>query len=150
VTRALAALVVVAAIAAAAPSAARAHEVLHEVEPGRAVAVRAYFADGEALAYAAYEVYSPADPNLPHQKGRTDRNGWLAFVPDVAGKWRVKVVDASGHGLDLQVDAAPGAAATAAPRSTAALLLRPLAGLAVIAAVFGALVAAYRRRGPVR
>ena len=62
-----------------------AHEVLHQVEWNRAVALRAYFADGEVLAYAQYEVYSPADPKIPHQKGRTDRDGWLAFVPDGAG-----------------------------------------------------------------
>ena len=74
---------------AAAP--ALAHETLHEVERGKAIAVKAYFADGEVLAYTAYEVYSPADPKIPYQKGRTDRSGWLAFVPDAPGKWRVKV-----------------------------------------------------------
>ncbi len=145
-TRAAAALLAAAAGAIAAPRAARAHEVLHDVERGRAVAVRAYFADGEALAYAPYEIYSPADAALPHQKGRTDRSGWLAFVPDAPGKWRVKVTDASGHGLDLQVDAAAGAA-SAAPASTLGFALRPIAGIAAIGVVFGALFALYRRRG---
>ena len=94
--------------------AARAHEVLHQVEWNRAVALRAYFADGEVLAYAQYEVYSPADPKIPHQKGRTDRDGWLAFVPATPGKWRVKVVDDTGHGLDAAVESAPASAAAAA------------------------------------
>jgi len=135
--------------AALAASPARAHETLHDVERGRAIAVRAYFADGDCLAYAAYEVYSPADPRIPHQKGRTDRNGWLAFVPDAAGKWRVKVIEATGHGLDLEIDAATSALAPAVPsgpRSPVAFVLRPLVGLAAIGAVFAALYLGYRRK----
>jgi nickel transport protein len=133
------------------PAVARGHEVLHEIDRGRAVAVKAFLADGEVLAYKQYEIYSPADPRIPHQKGRTDRSGWLSFVPDAPGKWRVKVIDDTGHGLDLQVDALPGAAATpspgATPASTAAFILRPLVGLAVIVGVFGLLFVVYRHRG---
>lgn len=138
-----------AAIAVLAPAAGRAHEVLHQIERNRAVAVRAYFADGEVLAYTPYEVYSPADPRIPYQKGRTDRSGWLAFVPDAPGAWRVKVVDETGHGLDLEVDAAASPAVApgqgTSPASTAAFVLRPLAGVAAIVVVFGVLFAVYRR-----
>lgn len=126
---------------------ALAHETLHEIARGKAIAVRAFFADGEPMAYAAYEVYSPADPKIPHQKGRTDRGGWLAFVPDAPGRWRVKVIEASGHGLDLEVDAGdPGT--PRGPASGAAFVLRPLAGLAVIGAVFAALYLRRRRKEP--
>jgi nickel transport protein len=125
---------------------ALAHEVLHEVRRGNAVAVRAWFPDGESLAYVQAEVFSPRDAAIPHWKGRTDRNGWLAFVPDVPGAWRVRIVDASGHGLDTTVDvpSLPGAdvaagAAAAPPSSTLAFVLRPVVGVAVIAAVFGGL-----------
>ena len=97
---ALAALILVAPI----PS-AHAHEVLHTVERGKAIAVKAFFADGEVLAYTEYQVFSPADPRTPYQKGRTDRSGYLAFVPDVPGAWRVKVADTTGHGLDVVVNA---------------------------------------------
>jgi nickel transport protein len=155
-----AAALVAALAAVLVPGDARGHGVLHEVERGRAVAVRARLAGGAALAYAQYEVYSPADAGIPHQKGRTDRSGWLAFVPDVPGRWRVKIVDGTGHGLDVEVDAAPAPsvpappAATSVPAppaaasvSTAAFVLRPLLGLAAIAAVFGLLLAVYRRKG---
>jgi nickel transport protein len=151
-----AALLLVAAVAVLAPCAARAHEVLHQLEWNRAVALRAYFADGEVLAYAQYEVYSPVDPKIPHQKGRTDRDGWLAFVPMAPGTWRVKVVDDTGHGVEIAVDsprasaAAAAASGAAAPRSTAAFVLRPLVGLAAIAGVFGVLLGVYRRQGPRR
>lgn len=131
---------------------ALAHEILHEVQRGMAIAVKAYFVDGEVLAYTTYEVYSPADPKIPYQKGRTDRSGWLAFVPDAPGKWRVKVIDDTGHGLDVEVDASAGAP-TAAPApgaaavSSAAFILRPLLGLLAIGSVFAALFFTYRRRG---
>jgi len=134
------------------PMVATAHEVLHTVERGRAVAVKAYFADGEVLAYTQYEVFSPADTKIPHQKGRTDRNGYLAFVPDAKGVWRVKVVDSTGHGLELTVDAAEAAAGATGSAgsqavSTAAFVLRPLVALAAIGAIFAALVLLRRRKG---
>jgi nickel transport protein len=149
-------LVALAAALALLPLAASAHEVLHTVERGKAVAMKVYFADGETLAYTQYEIFSPADPKIPMQKGRTDRNGYLAFVPDTAGKWRVKVVDDGGHGLDTQVDVgAPGESGSGREQgssalSTAAFVLRPIAGLAVIGAVFVAIVVLRRRKGAAR
>jgi nickel transport protein len=131
-----------------------AHEVLHEVERGHAVAVRARFPDGGSLAYVEAEVFSPSDPSIPYWKGRTDRNGWLAFVPDVPGPWRVRIVDSSGHGLDTRVDvAAPGAdggATGVAPSggATLAAVFRPVVGVALIAAIFGFLYLRARRTRP--
>jgi nickel transport protein len=137
-------------LAALLPLTASAHEVLQTVARDKAIALRFYFPDGEALAYDAYEVYSPADPNIPHQKGRTDRNGWLAFVPDAAGKWRVKVTDNTGHGLDTLIDAGPIAAGASTSSGTAAstlgFVLRPVVGLALIGAIFWVLVTVYRRK----
>jgi nickel transport protein len=134
---------------------ASAHEVLHEVQWGRAVAVRAWFPDGEPLAYVQAEVFSPADGKVPHWKGRTDRNGWLAFVPDAAGTWRVRIVDSTGHGLDTGVDiAAPlsgdAAQGSAGPpgKDSLAFLLRPVVGVVLIAAIFAFLHLRGRRSAP--
>ncbi len=145
-----AAAVAALALLAAAPAAA--HEVRHEVQRGRAIAVRATYADGEPLAYCEAEVYAPADGKIPWQKGRTDRKGWVAFVPDGPGTWRVRVVDTTGHGVvaEVVVDAtdpaaAPAAEARGAPR-VLALALRPLLAVAVIGAVFAALSWRARRR----
>lgn len=140
-----------AALVALAAAPALAHETLHEVRRGTAIAVKAFHADGEVLAYTAYEVYSPVDPKIPHQKGRTDRGGWVAFVPDAPGRWRVKVLEDTGHGLDVLVEAgAPGEqagqVASAGGLPTAAFVLRPLIGLAVIGAVFAALYLSRRRK----
>jgi nickel transport protein len=131
---------------------ASAHEVLHEVQRGRAVAVHAWFPDGESLAYVQAEVFSPADGKVPYWKGRTDRNGWLAFVPDVPGTWRVRIVDTTGHGLDTTVEVAspgvgePASGPSAPGASPLAVALRPVAGVALIAVIFGWLVVRGRRR----
>jgi nickel transport protein len=150
--RAFRALVALALLGVTTPAAA--HEVLHEVQRGRAVAVHAWFPDGESLAYVQAEVFSPADGKVPHWKGRTDRNGWLAFVPDVPGRWRVRIVDSTGHGLDTEVEVAslapegagapPGAGASGL--ASLDLVLRPVVGVALIAALFGFLYLRGKRR----
>jgi len=132
-----------------------AHETLHQVVQGKAVAVRAYESDGEPLALTPFEVYSPAEPKVAWTTGTTDRDGWLAFVPNGPGRWRVRVIEVTGHGLDLSVDVpvaagAPAALSAAGPvegAGGAAFLLRPLLGLAVIGLVFTALVLAWRKKG---
>jgi nickel transport protein len=154
----------------AAPVAPRAHELVHQVERGRAVAVRVSSPGGGPVADVPWEVYSPARPGTPWQRGRTDRAGWLAFVPDGGGAWRVRVVDPGGHGLVMDVEAAappvpePAAGASAAVAAapvapapaplapapadpgSAAWALRPLLGVAAVGAVFAVLVALRRRR----
>ena len=140
---------------------ALAHETLHQVVPGRGLAVRAYESDGAPLAQTPFEVYSPADPGRAWTTGLTDRDGWLAFVPNAPGRWRVRVVEATGHGLDLAVEAAlPSGTPGALPISSAAppapghpgatpggaMVLRPLLGLGVIALVFAALFLAWRKK----
>jgi len=131
---------------------ASAHEVLHTVERGRAVAVKAYFADGEAMAYAEFVVFSPSDAKIPYQKGRTDRSGYLAFVPDATGSWHVKVMGPDGHGLDVDVtvdgtDGQSKQALSSAAIASWAFVVRPLLGAAIIAVLFGALMLLYRKRG---
>jgi nickel transport protein len=147
------------------PSAAGAHEVLHEVHPGGAVALKFFESDGDLLDGAPYEVWSPADGKVAWQKGRTDRAGWLSFVPASPGRWRVKVVKEDGHGLEVEVDtstlAAPAppspAPSTAAPTATpaappptslssSAFVLRPLLGVLLVGALFGGLVLLYRKK----
>jgi nickel transport protein len=145
--------------------AARAHEVVLDVQRGRAVAVRVVESDGEPLAGAEYQLWGPADPQVPWQQGRTDRGGWLAFVPGPPGQWRLKVVEAGGHGIDTTLEvaapddeAAGAGAATGAgrvarpvarrsPPGSAGFVLRPLAAVAVIALVFAMLLALYRKKG---
>ncbi len=141
-------LLVVALLGCAFP--ALAHEVRHEVRWGKAVAVRAWYPGGKSLSSVDAEVFSPADPAVPRWKGRTDPNGWLAFVPDVPGRWRVRIIDPSGHGLDTAVEVpAPDAPAEGTPAGTEpsplASAIRSVLGVAVIAGIFAILVLLVRR-----
>jgi nickel transport protein len=129
-----------------APAAAAAHEVTHDVVYGRAVAVRARYAGAEPLAYAEYQVFSPSDANVPWAKGRTDREGWLAFVPFEAGTWRVQVADSTGHGVILSVSARPLAVAPERAEGTLSWLVRLAGAVLVVGIVFVALAAVQRQR----
>jgi len=71
-------------------SGVRARSAAHVIE-NSAIAVKAYFVDGEVLAYVPYELYSPGGPQDPLSEGRTDRGGCVAFVPDTPGPWRLKI-----------------------------------------------------------
>jgi nickel transport protein len=137
------------ALVAAWCSPAGAHEALRSVVWGGSVAVKALVSDGEPLAHAPCEVFSPADPKIPWQTGRTDREGWVAFVPNVAGEWRVRVTGDDGHGLDTLVEVAeehvlPDGGGD--HLGTTAFVLRPLVGALLVALIFGALILAWRKR----
>jgi nickel transport protein len=150
-----------------APAAGEAHGVAVEIDRGEGgVAARARYEGGRPLAGARYEVVSPAQPERAFEEGRTDRHGWLVFVPDAPGTWRVRIADASGHGHVFQVEVPPAPPASAlaeaarpaagaperpappAAPSPSALpaALRSLLGAAALALAFGALYLVQRRR----
>jgi nickel transport protein len=107
-------------LALALPAAALAHGVSHEVERrGAAYAVRARYHGGAPLAGATYQVLPPGEPARVREQGKTDAQGWVSFVPDAPGRWRVRIVDSTGHGgvFTVKVPAvpAPPARPAAAP-----------------------------------
>jgi nickel transport protein len=104
-----------AVLAVALPAAALAHGVSGEVERrGEAYAVRARYHGGAPLAGATYQVMPPGEPARVQDQGKTDAQGWVTFVPAAPGRWRVRIVDASGHGKVVTVDVAPPPARPAA------------------------------------
>ncbi|MHB8790436.1 MAG: hypothetical protein ACYDBT_11205 [Desulfobulbaceae bacterium] len=81
---------------AAAPWAG-AHSINYQVE-AKGMAVRAYYSATDPAAYSEYELFGPDDQE-PHQIGRTDRNGYIGFVPDRPGIWKLQVWGESTHGF---------------------------------------------------
>lgn len=75
---------------------ARGHAINYQVE-NRGVSARVFYGPDDPAGYAAYEIFGPGD-TMPHQKGRSDRNGIVAFLPDRAGSWRITVLDEAEHG----------------------------------------------------
>ena len=85
------------------------HTVNYEVQQ-KGMAVRVFYSAKDQASYSEYEVYGPGD-TLPHQTGRTDKNGFLAFVPERPGTWKLKVLGESAHGfhgvtIEVKVDQA--------------------------------------------
>ena len=74
------------------------HSINYQVlEKG--IAVKAFYSEKDPSSYSQYEIWGPGDKeDLPHQTGRTDKNGFLAFVPDRAGTWKIRLWGESSHG----------------------------------------------------
>lgn len=131
-------------------SGAHAHQVSLTQARGEAVVLTLRYADATPFAYESYELYPPGEAEVPAQVGRTDAAGRVAFVPGVAGEWRVKAFTGDGHGVDrtIRVRAAAGAEDTAAPPAAGPGVVTALVtGLAVLFGLFGLYQLFLRTRG---
>lgn len=126
-------------------SLAQAHAVLGErVAQDSAVTVHFFYSGGDSVAYAAVEVYSPADAAVEYQNGRTDKKGNFSFAPTVSGEWRVVMTDGMGHKISypvqvqLEAQAQGNQPQPAADASVVAgaLPLRVLLGISLFATLF--------------
>lgn len=73
-----------------------AHAIHYRVE-NRGISARVFFGPEDPASYSTYEIFGPGD-TIPHQKGRTDRNGIVSFLPDRPGPWRITVLGEAEHG----------------------------------------------------
>lgn len=78
-------------------SGAEAHAVHYQVE-NRGISARIFYAEDDPVSYSSYEIFGPGD-KIPHQKGRTDKNGFVSFLPDRKGNWVIKIYGESEHGM---------------------------------------------------
>ena len=83
---------------------ALAHGVGYRSSAFPPVALEFFYSTGEAMSYREARVFSPADDRFANQTGRTDAGGRFAFVPDVAGLWRVIVKDEEGHQATAEIN----------------------------------------------
>ncbi len=90
-------LIMIIGIIAGLYSPAIAHSVNYQVE-NKGISVRVFYAADDPASYSSYDIFGPGD-KIPHQKGRTDKNGFVSFLPDRKGKWIIKVYGESEHGL---------------------------------------------------
>jgi nickel transport protein len=88
---------------------AEAHSIEYQVE-NRGISARFFFLPNDPANYSGYEIFGPGD-KIPYQKGRTDKNGVVAFLPDRPGKWTIKVIaesDHGGHAASVDIDVKEG------------------------------------------
>jgi nickel transport protein len=139
-------VVVLFSVVCSAP-AAQAHTIHYDVQQ-KAMAVHVYYSENDPAAYSRYELYGPGDKE-PHQTGRTDKNGFLGFVPDRPGTWRLQVWGESSHGFhglttDIQVDQALNLESFSKP--LVATYTKLVTGISVTFGLFG-LYALWASRG---
>jgi len=86
-----------------------AHTIHYEVQ-SKGISAKIFYTQSDPASYSEYEIYGPGDTE-PYQIGRTNRAGFLSFLPDRPGIWKIKVLGESSHGFhgitfDVKVDKA--------------------------------------------
>ena len=117
---------------------AEAHSVEYRVE-NRGISARFFFLPNDPASYSAYEIFGPGD-NIPYQKGRTDKNGVVAFLPDRPGKWHIKVTAESehgGHAASVDINVKEGLLMDSFSKPLVAAHTKLFVGLGVVLSVFG-------------
>lgn len=119
-------------------SQAQAHSINYQVEQ-KGMVVRAYYSEKDAAAYSQFELYGPGDKE-PYQTGRTDKNGYIGFVPDRPGIWKLQVWGESTHGFhgvatEIKVDKAMGLEGFKKPMVAA--YTKYVTGISLIIGIFG-------------
>jgi len=117
---------------------AEAHSINYLVQQ-KGMAVRAYYSENDPAAYSQYELYGPGDKE-PHQIGRTDKNGYIAFVPDRMGTWKLQIWGESSHGYhgvttEINVDKDLGLESFSKP--LVATYTKFVTGISLIIGLFG-------------
>lgn len=128
----------------------QAHSISYKVEQ-KGMAARAYYSAKSAAAYSKYELYGPGDKE-PHQTGNTDRNGYVGFVPDRPGIWRLQVWGESSHGFhgvstEITVDKALDLEGFSKP--LVAAYTRYVTGISLIIGIIGIYGLVVSRRKPI-
>lgn len=76
----------------------QAHDITFDIiKSSPAVVIRACYSGAEPVSWASIAVYAPSEAKTSYQNGRTDKDGYFAFVPDAPGNWTVRIDDELGH-----------------------------------------------------
>lgn len=107
----------------------------------KGIAVRAFYTDKDPASYSQFEIYGPGDrEDLPHQTGRTDKNGFLAFVPDRPWTWKVKIWGESSpayHSFTAEVKVDKELGLESFSKPLLATHTKMITGLSLIFGIFG-------------
>ncbi len=122
-----------------------AHSVEYTVNHQKAVVVKIFFADGTPFSYEKFEVYSPDNPKVPYQVGRTDKYGRIVFIPDKVGDWTVKAFSEDGHGIIKKVHIEDLSKVSKRPNQFG-YLLKIFIGVLIILLVYGLFYLTVRRK----
>jgi len=130
-------------------SGAKAHSVEYALE-NRGISARFFFLPDYPASYSPYEIFGPGD-KIPCQKGRTDKNGVVSFLPDRPGRWSIKLIvesDHGGHAAQVEVDVKEGLLMDSFSKPLVAAHTKLFLGAGVLLSVFGLWALWASRKGP--
>lgn len=131
-------LIMIIGIIAGLYSPAIAHSVNYQVE-NKGISVRVFYSADDPASYSSYDIFGPGD-KIPHQKGRTDKNGFVSFLPDRKGKWTIKVFGESEHGMhgaQIEVDVNENLFMESFKKPLVAQYTKAFVGISIFLALFG-------------
>ncbi len=132
----------------AAPAAA--HELRYDVDRRTdALSVTLATDDGDVFSFEEYAIYRGNEAE-PFQVGKTDARGRIAFLPDGAGRWRVKAFSQSGHGVDFSLETDAAGTVVALERPLIDRYARLITGVSLLFGLFGLLQLLLARRKTAR
>lgn len=126
---------------------AEAHSIHYQVE-NKGISVRIFYSPDEPASYSEYEIFGPGDKIL-YQKGRTDKNGVVSFLPDRPGKWLIKVSGESDHGfhgVQIEVKVNESLLMESFKKPLVAVHTKLLVGIGLILGIFGLWALLKRRK----
>jgi len=128
------------------PEESLAHDVHYSISQGNAYIVDIYYADGTKFAFESYEIYRPDNEKTAYQVGRTNEIGRIAFVPDRAGRWRLKAFSDDGHGITVDIDVKEGLTISEKKVDFFERFARPIFGVGIILIIFAIINIFVRRK----
>jgi nickel transport protein len=126
---------------------AEAHSIHYQVE-NKGISARIFYSPDEPASYSGYEIFGPGD-KISHQKGRTDKNGFVSFLPDRPGTWIIKVFGESDHGyhgVQIEVKVNEGMFMESFKKPLIATHTKVIVGIGLMGWVFGAIALFKRNR----
>lgn len=128
-------------------SGAEAHSIHYQVE-NKGISARIFYSADDPASYSEFEIFGPGD-KIPHQKGRTDKNGFVSFLPDRAGTWIIKVFCESDHGYHValvEVKVNESLFMESFKKPLVATHTKAIVGIGILGWIFGAIALLKRNR----
>jgi nickel transport protein len=145
----LAGFILTAVITAGFCERAQAHTVNYQVE-NRGISIRVFYEPEDPASYSSYEIFGPGD-KITYQKGRTDKNGFVSFLPDRKGIWIIKVYGESEHGIhgaQIKVKVNENLSLESFKKPLVAKYTKAFVGISFILAIFGSWSLVRSSKGP--
>lgn len=122
------------------------HEVRYSIDFSSSYVIDLYYANGTKFSFESYEIYKPGNEKVPYQVGRTNEIGRISFVPDISGKWKIKVFSDDGHGANFEIDVKEGKLKGEKKLDFFEKYSKPIFGLGIILTFFSIINLFLRRK----